>query len=134
MANNYYEWSETLKVETDAERAWVKQYVARADPEDGGDDWGKMPQYVKALGYSDGAPFEFELDDDGLWMHSAYGYMDEAIDVIRVFLSRFAADSSFILRWAEYCDKPRVGEFGGGACRITADAVTCIHTTDLERN
>jgi hypothetical protein len=133
MANNYVQWSEEIVGLTDEEIAWVEKYIVSPDFSDAelDDMRNQIPAYVDALEFYD--MFEAKVFDRDLWMHSEYGGIEAAIDIVGLFLETFRPDKNFILRWAEYCDAPRIGEFGGGACKIYVDRVKCIHTSDIER-
>ena len=61
----------------------------------------------------------FDLEDDCVWM-----YHDESIDVefvaflAQALLEAFEIDEPFVFSWSYTCSKPRLDEFGGGACAV----------------
>ena len=42
---------------------------------------------------------------------------------VQAFLKRFRPEESFALTYAYFCDKPRLGEFGGGAIVVTTKSI-----------
>jgi hypothetical protein len=44
--------------------------------------------------------------------------------LVTKFLKEFRPDQCWSLTYATTCSKPRVGEFGGGAVFVTADAIS----------
>lgn len=62
-------------------------------------------------------------DDDGDLMH--------AQAFVTGYLKKFQPDLMFVLQWADVCDKPRAGEFGGGAMVITASDYRMMSTETL---
>jgi len=49
------------------------------------------------------------------------GNMDAMAILLQEFLRRFDPDKCIEIEWAETCSSLRPGEFGGGACFITAE-------------
>jgi len=149
MANNYLEFSEVITGLTPEEAAWLQRQT----------DWEQLQVVVNdlydkfpggeipdeemarhdlvllpaALVDDASARFGAELDEEDMhfWIHSGDGGDPEAVaELIHAFLRRFRPDQWWALSWAEYCDKPRVGEFGGGAVFITADRAAWFNTLD----
>jgi hypothetical protein len=61
----------------------------------------------------------------GVWIadDAGEGDVELASTIISWLLRQPGAPRSIDLEWASTCSKPRVGEFGGGACRVLADRV-----------
>ncbi len=77
-----------------------------------------------------GFAFDFsdcEPGNDGereLWLYSdEHGDLNQVTQFVQKFLRRFRPDQSWTLTYAETCSKPRIGEFGGGAVVVRANAV-----------
>lgn len=63
-----------------------------------------------------------------LWLYSEEGSnLDHVGVLVQAFLAKFRPKACFSLTYAEYCDKLRVGEFGGGAMFVTAEEVKYSH-------
>ena len=72
----------------------------------------------------------FCLDFEGTGKdRHAWIYAEESGDPARLahlvqkFLKQFRPDQCWSLTYATTCSKPRIGEFGGGAVFVTADAI-----------
>ena len=111
MANNYTEFSIILPpqpfLETFLENH--EQHIA-AMKEDERLEYG--------IGY------EAEVVKEGLWIKDAdgWGNLEGASYLIQRYLQQYiGAPEAVILEFASYCDKPRPGEFYGGARLITKD-------------
>ncbi len=78
---------------------------------------------------------EFE-EDEGLWIHDD----GESIDVehvailVQELLDGLEIDAPFIFNWAYTCRKPRIDEFGGGACAVRRgkDPIWCDARNKIE--
>jgi hypothetical protein len=104
MANNYCESSSKLYLKPEQlEQAW--KIVARIESEFEDED--------EPLGV------EIEVEDDGVWF-----YHDESINpdhmavVVQALLDELEIDEPFCFSWSYTCSKPRIDEFGGGACAL----------------
>lgn len=59
------------------------------------------------------------FEADGIWF-----YHDESIDVenlamlVQALLDELEIDAPFVFSWSYTCSKPRLDEFGGGACAL----------------
>jgi hypothetical protein len=80
--------------------------------------------------------FDAEFEDEGLWIHDD----GESIDVEHVailaqrLLDELEIDEPFVFSWAYTCSKPRVDEFGGGACAVRRgkDPIWCDARNEAE--
>ena len=93
---------------------------------------GLLRSYPRDMGMEDpGFEYVFADDQDApdgwrrhLWIHAGeWGYVDGVAQLVRKFLKRFRPEECWSLTYATTCSKPRVGEFGGGAVFVTADAI-----------
>lgn len=144
MADNYLEFSEVLANLTEQEEAWLKEqlqpirvfgdkeYPEDTVPAELGDaepDWtgvrflrdktDRDPQW-DALG------FDYVFQDEGrhLWLYTeGWGDVSNVAWLVQKFLKTFRTDQCWSLTYSTTCSKPRVGEFGGGAVFVTADAL-----------
>lgn len=125
MANNYLEFSESIEHLTTKELRWwldEEQKVQEADDIDceNGD-----------------VCLDFFIQEPAktVWFHSENGNPDAVGNIVQRFLKAFRPAEFFSLTWAEYCSRPRIGEFNGGAIFVTANEIkfqTCeqwIHDT-----
>lgn len=133
MANNYLQFSELLAGVTPEQRSWIKEFLlkpendpnyAQADSQIDWDAWARDHPKADA---EDWPGFEYEFDDsepDSMLLHaSEYGNLDNLLVFIQAYLRKFVPEGMFKLTYAETCEKPRVGQFGGGGLVITADTV-----------
>lgn len=118
MANNYLEFSESIEHLTTQELEWWKNKEKETcdaydeDPE-GADENENIC-----------SDFSIDKDSKSVWFHAdESGNADRVGSVVQQFLKIFRPTESFSLTWAEYCSKPRIGEFGGGAMFVTADQI-----------
>jgi hypothetical protein len=117
MANNYTQFSQVIENLTKEEHDWIEETLEeRFDI--GNDEW--LGDY-----------FDHQLYDDYIWFYSEEACsVDGVMDFVQEFLTKFRPNDVFSMEWADYCSKPRVGEFGGGACVVTKDEIHFIHTND----
>ena len=128
MANNYQCFSETVPDLTPAEEAWILEQLdeeAVADPE---------RRSRLAWQPEDCIDFDFQKREepdskDGLhrwspWLCSEdHGNPFNAAVFVQAFLKQFRSHDSWGLTYCYSCDKPRVGEYGGGAVFVTAESI-----------
>lgn len=135
MADNYLEFSEEIGDITEEEKKWIEGIPDRGEYEDNDkyeDDEAWQKAYAKVLaehgidsqeiideGNLDMFPnFNWLIDAGGNWWISTtdyeWGYPHHVALVVQSFIKKFRPDFVFKLTWCEYCDKPRLGEFGGG--------------------
>ena len=144
MANNYTLFSDAVANLTAAEEAWLKEqlqivcvfgdneYAEDDIPEalrDTSCDW-EGPRFMRDNKEydpdSDCLTFQYEFRDDPdggriLWVYSEEnGDPGQVAYLVQCFLRKFAPDRYWSMTWACTCDKPRLGEFDGGAVLVTA--------------
>ena len=109
MANNYTLFSSMLNIETPDEREWAARELDNRY--EAGD-----------------ADFNFEFDAKGLWIYSEEsGDIEHVALFVQDFLDEFHPDRCWWFSWANTCSKPRIDEFGGGACFVTANEIDWIN-------
>ena len=126
MANNYVSFCEALPVHNQDERDWW-QYVLSFEP----DDHDDPPSEFELVSGVEGVEFDYgglevqaDLEDSTVVLYSDDGgNVDLTAMLVQAFLRRFHPTKNFILRYAVYCSKTRVGEFGGGALVVTAQRI-----------
>lgn len=113
---------------TDAEKAWVLEKQAEQERYWDGDDQCEMPWHnlegvnffiVGSVG--DGQAFLIIESDE-------YADVEAAAAFIQEFLREFRPAEVVLFEWAETCDRMLPGQFGGGACKITASDVKWVWT------
>ena len=113
MANNYVEASWSIDDLTADELAWWKKEALRECPEDMDPEDMEVP-----------ISNDWTLEDKSVWFtHDESIDVDSAASVIQRFLKEARPEGSCGFCWAETCSKPRLDNFGGGACFITAEKI-----------
>jgi hypothetical protein len=140
MANNYTQFSELIEGVTPEQAEWIEK-VLKFDtkPYDNDEDEanlhaafadllgvkvGELPDDLD-LGWWPGFEWSVKGDEEGsLWLHCDEGFRDsDLILFVQSFIRKFMPDYIFSLTAACFCDKPRIGEFGGVWYVITKDEV-----------
>jgi hypothetical protein len=124
MADNYLQFSERLELATSAEVDWLRRQLEE-DPETGR-PWFLLdipdPEEADSCGFQ----YEFcdDPDDLHLWIYAEEsGTVEHVAHLVQKFLKWFRPDQCWSLTYATTCSKLRLGEFGGGAIFVTADAI-----------
>lgn len=145
MANNYLQFSEVLEGLTEEEADWIVAVATAAcDPEQRSSSpvaeelWGDEDCYFsfrKEPSEDTENPI-FETHPFRVWFYSEES--DDPHNVARLvqaFFKRFRAGQKcyFTLSWADWCDKLRIGEFGGGALVVTEDFIFCDNASEYIR-
>jgi len=138
MANNYTMFSEGIEDLTPEEKEWINNIPTREDFEDSSlysdDDWDKgFIQALKDYGLDtndvedtiDDFPYFEHLIQENLWWLYAEEsvYFEHVACLVQAFIKKFRPDYIFKITWCEYCDKPRIGEFGGGWVVVSKDEI-----------
>jgi hypothetical protein len=122
MANNYLQFSTTLPLADDEQRAWATEVIEflrrwgdwQTDAND--DTYG-----IAAALTDDYLGFEIQIQDGDLWMYAEEsGTPENAVAVMQAYLRQFHPEGSCGFEWATTCSRPRPGEFSGGAVFVTA--------------
>ena len=126
MANNYVSFCEELPIHNQEEHDWW-QHVLSFDPDDHDDPAAQfeMVSGVEDVEFDYGwLGVEVDLEGNKVILYSEDGdNVDLTARVVQAFLRRFHPTKNFILRYAEYCSRMRVGEFNGGALVVTAQRI-----------
>lgn len=102
MANDYLLFSECIGGITSEEADWLRVKI-------------------EELEQLDEASFSWSITPGDFWVYSDdFGEPQHVAKLAQEFLRRFRPKQHFALTWAETCDKPRIGHFGGGAVFVTA--------------
>jgi hypothetical protein len=106
MANNYCESSSKLVLSEDKiEKA--REIVLRVEAE-----FEENPNE----GYFGASVF---VEDDGVWIcHDESVNPDHVETLVGRLLEELEIDEPFVFSWSYTCSKPRLDEFGGGACVV----------------
>lgn len=137
MANNSTQFSEMLVLESEAEIEWVREFLQEYPYDEGVSEaeerkWCKVRGIEPGIGDEECWPgFGYQIDADGkdLWIHSEdSGNIENVVNFITRYLQKFHQDKCWSMSWADTCDRPRVGEFGGGAVFVTAKRVSWVNT------
>lgn len=147
MANNYLEFSEALEIKTEEEEKWLMKYsepienIEELIDEDGEIDEDLAEKYYEDLDYEDeirdwgsfcvAMEGTFEDKNREAWIYSEeYGDPYQVACLVKALFKKFGREDWWQLSWAEYCSKPRVGEFGGGAFVVTKDEIRWLNMGD----
>lgn len=157
MANNYTEFSAALYLENEAEEEWWKRHLefdmdhAFTDEhfENGSDDHAEHTVHnaktdearlFALLVIENGCDwyeftYDIKKDDDKkyVWFHTEeYGSPYQVACLVQAFFEQMRpeGDDVFELSWADTCDSPRVGEFGGGMMVATKVGVGTCNVED----
>ena len=148
MSDNYLSFSEMIEDLTDDEKKWIESIPDRGDFEDNDeyeDEDAAMKAYAKALndhgicanemladGNIDVFPMcSLEIQEENLWISTQgeeHGYPSHVAAVVQGFIKKFRPDYTFKLTWCEYCNKLRIGEFGGGWLLVDKDRIVYGNT------
>ena len=139
MADYYTLFSEVITQLTEEEEAWLKSVLVERDnyeePDPDDEPVADMPEnadqcrdWLEHSGYDSWPAFQYELSEDKsdpawgrhLWVNSweGWGSCDAFAALIQDFITVWRPNAVMYIHFAESCSKPRVGAFGGGACRI----------------
>jgi hypothetical protein len=129
MADNWTQFSESLTVDTDEQKAWLEKWLEPynenmnpaelqkwceergLDPNgDDADWWPNFNFSFTGAETSTGpkAPWHMWIRED------ESGTPDHVAAMVMAYFRKFKIDSTFTLTWAEVCSKQHIGEFSGG--------------------
>jgi hypothetical protein len=106
MANNYSGYSFAIKVPNEAAARWLENQA-----EENGID---TERYQESLVLSR----EDSID------------LVVVTEFLQLYLKKFAPKDVIGFSWAEWCDKPRVNEFGGGCVVVTCAEIVIEDTSE----
>lgn len=122
MANNYRQFSFTLKLANKKEAVWFQKLLEKAQKTEEPDGCGTMADFDWTV-YGHVTPPEGVGDiRPHVWFrdNGEYGNVDQVADLVQLYLKKFCPKGYFTMSWADTCSKHRVNEFGGGFCVVTA--------------
>jgi len=130
MANNYTKFSLAFKV-TPKACEWIETLLAKASAAAGDDTDDKDIQAVfPNWDSTQCVGFEWNIRAEGVGkkcVHTMWicdgggeGDVDSVANFIKAYLAKFNPKGKVGFEWANTCSSQRVGEFGGGACVVTA--------------
>lgn len=161
MANNYTGFSFVVELKDKADEAWWEELFAACDVlQEAPGSWktdveNNTPKVLKLSDILDdyhgdsasgfGVDIQFEPFKPALnpsdvhrdiWFHSGDGTGNSSVaaQLIQWFLQDRGRDDVVVFSWCDYCERPRIGQFGGGTVRITAEHIRAVSTGDLERD
>jgi hypothetical protein len=67
------------------------------------------------------------------WLRG-HDMIENACVFLQMFLRKFRPAEVIKFEWAEFCSKPRVDGFGGGAAIVSARDYVCRNTSDILRD
>jgi len=120
VANHYLQFSEQIELHNKEEVAWAKRQLDAAVP-DADREWERLDEDCNG--------FEWEIVEKPkkrsfLWFYAEESGNPPAVArFVQAFLRKFRPAERFTLTYACYCDRLRLGEFGGGAVAVTADSI-----------
>lgn len=118
MANNYRTFSFSLVLNSKKEMTWCAKRLAKLKktPDDDGND--------------DSADFEYTVFPNEkapeeamhLWIHDygESGNLEHVAAFVQEFFEKFDPKGFLVMTWADFCDKSRIDEFGGGLAVVRA--------------
>lgn len=139
MANNYRAFCQELAFSDDPalhrqEEDWL---ISATEYED--TDADQLEAKLKFLGL-DTSGLDLQLWPDfqcDVEQTSAFFYTEESgnIDhvaiVVQGFIRKFCPKGVWSMEWADYCNRARPGEFGGGIVVVTADTIVIKSTGSM---
>lgn len=132
MANNYIELSTAIPIENAEQRLWLEEQLSLVDVANEEEPCMRflVSDPANEFGFTDlyDAGFECEFTDDQLWVHSENADPEKLALLMQLFLQEFNEGGHFQFAWAEYCAKPRLDEFGGGAAFVTENRIEFFNT------
>lgn len=118
MANNYRQFSFSLKLNDTKESKWFQTQLQRASKKEDSDgipltcfDWTVYPNESS------------KESDPHVWFrdNGESGDVEQIAGFVEKYLKKFKPNGYFEMTWADTCSKQRIGEFGGGIAVVTAE-------------
>jgi hypothetical protein len=132
VANNYLQFSEQIDELTDAEVGWIQEHleIVSIDADEDSQEWKDLAELYE-LDRGDYVDFQWDIEGSGgsrsLWIYAEEsGNPEQVGKFVQAFLKKWRPNDSFVMTWAAYCSKLRIGEFQGGAIFVTKDECHCI--------
>jgi hypothetical protein len=154
MADNYLQFSEAIVKLSIEERDWLqrqleticvvgdREYAEDEIPDDaltGDVAWSGCRAFrdLPDVDSDDDDGFQFEFRENEelgpyLWIYAEEsGSPDRVAHLVQKFLRQFRPQESWSLTYATTCSKLALGEFGGGACFVTAGSIETFDADDF---
>jgi len=143
MANSYRQWSEVIEWSTEypvaMQKAWVAAALVGVDTDDTEENKQELAErgiVLTAVSNDDTITswpdFDWSFVGRGIWVRSEEGGdLEHLAAFVQSFLKKFAPTACLQVCWADWCDKLRAGEFGGGVVVIWVDKVKWAHAADV---
>lgn len=141
MANYYIQFSEVITHLTQEEEEWLTAELEQdldSMSEEEATAWcAARVTDVSEITDLNWPGFEWKIrnnDNTSLewgtyfWVTAGDANMDNLLNLTQRFLRKFRPNELFVIRWAEICDKPRVGAFGGGVWIVGANESIYMNT------
>lgn len=143
MANNYIQFSEILEGLNGEEAKWIEALAGLGNKFDAeehfnADGTGKteLGKIAKELWGEEDTYISCKAQDEGDDVWAVWFYSEEGNDpypvgqVVQQFIKKFRPGSGLVwgFQWAEYCDKLRIDEFGGGALVVSEGRIISENT------
>jgi hypothetical protein len=120
VANHYLQFSEQLELHNKKEVAWIRRQLDLAVP-DVEREWKRLDEDCNGF---DWEIVEKPRKPSFLWLYAEESGNPPAVArFVQAFLRKFRPAERFTLTYASYCDRLRLGEFGGGAIAVTAGGI-----------
>ncbi len=120
MADNYLEFSEQIDALSKKEEKWVRAHLQKIEDED-----PETCALYEGYDIEDcQLDFQSELENKNLWLYAEESAnVEHVATFVQQFLKTNRPKEYFTLTWSERCDRPRIGEFSGGAVFVTAEKI-----------
>jgi hypothetical protein len=143
MANSYRQWSEVIEWSTEhaiaEQKTWVEAALVGVEgdgTEQNKQELAERGVVITAISNDDTITswpdFERSFVARGIWLRSEEGGdLEHLAAFVQSFLKKFAPNACLQVCWADWCDKLRAGEFGGGVVVVWADKVKWANASDV---
>jgi hypothetical protein len=123
MANYYLGFSAMLLTQNNDELEWCRSKLREYQDSDPGDeDWKGDFSFRVETKEKDG--------QDGIWFYTEEnGEPSHVADFVQEFLKRFDRPDVWVMEWSNWCEKPRLDAYGGGAVVVTKDGQEWLSTS-----
>jgi len=111
MADNYRQFSFSLKLNNKKEVAWFQKILSKAQETD--DEWGTCADFDWSTDSAE--PLHIWFRDNG-----GSGNVEQIAKFVEKYFKKFQPNGYFVVTWADTCSKQRTDEFGGGIAVVKA--------------
>jgi len=120
MANNYRQFSFALQLKNVKEAIWCQKRLKKLSETEDEEGCGTKTDF-------DWTVYRPTATDPKINPHVWFkdngesGNVEQIADFVEEYLKKFDKQGYFAMTWADFCDKHRLGEFGGGLALVKAD-------------